>query len=1319
VFIPGLDTSFYWVDAVKSLLVWKKITDRDSVTVFYRVFPFNLNAIVKRFNYDSIKNNFISLSSLSAGHNNHSLPPEGLLDFGKNISYSGSLGRSVGFGNSQDAVFNSQMNLQISGFTGDSIRIAAAITDNNLPVQPDGTTQQLNELDKVLLQFKKKGWEINLGDIDIRQDQNYFLSFYKRLQGISYQQQIRSGKESTHQLLVSGAIAKGKFTSNVFQGQDGNQGPYQLKGANNELYFAVLANTERVFMDGELLQRGQDKDYVIDYNTAEITFTPGRMVTRDKRLQVDFEYADRNFLNSLFYAGDEMNVSKKFKLNVALYHNADAKNSPINQSPDTQQKQFLADLGDSVQNAFYPSAVRDTFSVNKILYARIRSPAGNDSIYVYSTNPDSAFYTLDFAETGPNKGNYIPLLNGVNGNVYQWVPPVNGVPQGNYEPAIFLVTPKKQQLVTIGTDYQINASTLLKMDVAFSNEDVNTYSLKDKKDNTGYAGKINLVKEGEWHTGKKTGKLKTSLSYEWVDKKFKPLEPLRSAEFMRDWGLDLQPAAATESLPGVSVEIRDNKNTLFQYKVSGYLRSDAYTGLKQSVQYSQNTHGWQLDTHMETTHNNTPETKGFFFRPAVEISKMVPRYKNYTIGISYLSEHNEQRSKIADSLTALSLENETISAFLKSDQMKKNRWSFTYAIRNNGLPYRTSLIQTDRSYTCDLQAEFLKNKKYQLRIKVTYRKLTVQNAVLSGLKPDNNLLERTEYTINEGKGLITGNLLYELGEGQEPRMSFSYAEVPAGQGVYVWNDYNKDGIQQLNEFEIAQFTDQAKYIRIYTSAGDDVRANYTQFDYSLSLNPGVLSHPMRIKKQVGFIAGIKLRSDMQAREKVVSGDRPVFNPFNGKIEDTALISLNIVCNNALSFNRAGSRWGLDISNRSDYTKALSTYGFEMQQINEWTFHGRMVIGKQFTVELIQKAGNNNLYTPSFVNRNYQLQTISTVPQVTYTHSTLYRLQVSCQYAVKNNRPLYGGEKSVNSSVNFEVKVNTVSNTSISGKVTYSNITFNGSPNTTVSYSMLDGLSPGKNYLWNIEFTKRLINNLEINFSYEGRKPGDTRVIHIGQVSVRALLRQKPIKQMDIDITDEIRRNEIPAEYLFVKRLMDIIVTILILPVVLPLLGLEYLLMYFTSRGPVIFKQERVGLHGKVFTLYKIRTMVYNEKGYTTYTVKNDKRITQMGVWLRKLKLDELPQLLNVIKGEMSLVGPRPERVDIVKNCLIKSDYYYLRHQIKPGMTGWAQVNKPVATPQENFEKLPYDLYYIYNFSLLLEIGILIRTVGVIISMKSL
>ncbi|CAF3887487.1 unnamed protein product [Rotaria sp. Silwood1] len=163
--------------------------------------------------------------------------------------------------------------------------------------------------------------------------------------------------------------------------------------------------------------------------------------------------------------------------------------------------------------------------------------------------------------------------------------------------------------------------------------------------------------------------------------------------------------------------------------------------------------------------------------------------------------------------------------------------------------------------------------------------------------------------------------------------------------------------------------------------------------------------------------------------------------------------------------------------------------------------------------------------------------------------------------------------------------------------------------------------------------------------------------------------------------------EIPASHIIVKRIMDLAISIVALPVALPLMILGCIAMLFTSKGPAIFRQKRVGLNGKSFTMYKIRTMVHSKDGYVNHTVVNDGRITKVGQILRKTKIDELPQIFNVIKGDMSIIGPRPERIEIVEEFTKKNDYYKYRHLVKPGITGWAQVHKPMATPDQNLEKL--------------------------------
>lgn len=183
-----------------------------------------------------------------------------------------------------------------------------------------------------------------------------------------------------------------------------------------------------------------------------------------------------------------------------------------------------------------------------------------------------------------------------------------------------------------------------------------------------------------------------------------------------------------------------------------------------------------------------------------------------------------------------------------------------------------------------------------------------------------------------------------------------------------------------------------------------------------------------------------------------------------------------------------------------------------------------------------------------------------------------------------------------------------------------------------------------------------------------------------------------------------------------KRTMDIMISSLLLLLLWPLMLVVALLIRRDSPGPSIFRQSRVGEGKKEFTLYKFRSMVQNaEQNGAVWAEQDDTRVTKIGHWIRRFRIDELPQLVNVLKGEMSLVGPRPERMEFVQKLERTIPYYYLRHTVKPGITGWAQIMYPYgATEEDALRKLEYELFYIKNMSLLLDVKILCRTLGVMI-----
>jgi hypothetical protein len=1131
----ALDTSGYSIDYSNARILFKKHPS-DTLYVHYKVFPYLFTKPMKHKDYQLLQPNsrgFVNpFAYNTAGNSNDLFKMEGL-------TKSGSISRGVSFGNNQDLAVNSSLNLQLAGKLSNDVDIVLAASDQNIPIQPQGNTQNLQEFDKVFIQLSNKTSKLIAGDFIISKPNGYFLNYNKKVQGLGFSTIIPmnpmlkdSSKMGFMHLSANAAISKGKFGRMQLPGVEGNQGPYRLRGAENEQFIIVLSGSEKVYIDGTLLKRGQEYDYVIDYNTAEVTFTPKNLITKDKRIIVEFQYSDKNYARSIITFDDEY-TKNKLKVHFNIYSEQDSKNQPLQQALSDSAKLLLHNIGDTLQKAYIPAAQYVPFSNSLPLYRKLDSTDINGtfkSVYVYSTDTTLAHYKVSFSDLGPGNGDYVQIPSAANGRVFKWVEPIAGVHQGNYAPVILLITPKKKQMVTLGGEYKFSKNTILTTEGALSNYNQNTFSPYDHEHDMGYAFKLNFVnKTNTWKditdtaqlrrlsdafvkTNKNTGltfdptsqkesvwTFTKNLSYEYTQQDFNAIERYRSVEFERDWNIGSLTSVSDQHLIGAGISAARSHYGNVTYTASSFLEGSQYSGIQNAVSGLFDHSGFLFRGDASLLNSQGSQSNTQFLRHKADLSK---RLGKITIGIKEQQEQNLIRAAKVDTLLPTSFNYFEWQAYVENADTVKNKYRLSYKHRDDFAARSNTMNPLSKAEDIAFSMSLLKNPRNELKITTTYRQLDILNPSLSALKPENTLLGRIEYNLRLLKGFLTAGTFYEAGSGLELKKEYSYVQVPAGQGQYTWIDYNGDGIQQLNEFQIALFPDQATYIRVWTPTDQYIKAFTNQFSQNLFLKPAAIW-----ANKTGFRKVLSHFADQSTYrvDRKTTDDRPevAYNPFLKSILDTALVTLNSSFRNSLYFNQSDPVFGVDLTFQDVRNKSLLTTGFEsrLNDFNElrvrWNFN------KTLGLIASGKLGEKSNTSQFFNTLNYDLTYKEVEPKLNIQPNTKFRLTFDYRYAEKKNLPDLGGESVFINSLSSEVKYNMVGKGSISAKVSYIQIAYNASLDNAVAYEMLEGLRTGKNVTWGFGYQRTLSNNIQVNITYEGRQSENTKIVHTGGATVRA------------------------------------------------------------------------------------------------------------------------------------------------------------------------------------------------------------------------
>ncbi len=992
------------------------------------------------------------------------------------LNSKGSIIRGVTFGNAQGSSVQSSMDLQISGNLSPDVSVLASISDHNLPIQADGYTQTLEEFDRIYLQLNIKEKNIlRAGHLELLDEKTYFGRYQRRSMGLQFQTFF--GKENKTFLDISGGVARSEFHRLRFQGIEGNQGPYRLTGRNGENFITIISGSEQVFIDGILMKRGENLDYVINYNTGEITFTSFRPIFRQNFITISYNYTNRNYARYLF-TGSVLHERERFRTGFSFFLESDNRNSPLALNLSDQDKLALVEAGSNPDLMYAPSGTVSEFDVDRILYRLVASPTGD--YYEYSTDATQTLYQVAFTYFGANSGEYTLNQTTNNGRVFEYVGP--GL--GEYRAVRKLPSPQKAQVFSYHAEYLLDDG-VIGTDVSMSNYDINLFSSRNNDENDGYAARVFGHKTFTKNNWKGTPRFE----YQHISSRFHILDRINDVEFSRDFNLANEFNHRTQNRVIFSFLNSWKNQSFINYRLNYLDEKDFYSGLKNDLDF-----GWlkgkfaaKGNASYLATESEVQDTK--FIR-----GNLIAEFKGdkgiWAVGGGM--EHNEKKFNETQLFDVTSFSWKEVFVQKKIGDSARTRLLAKAYVRDNDSVRANQLTDMNQILGLMAESQLIKTEKTTLNALIHYRKFFYQYQDEANLNNDfviGNILYNQQLFSN-GMRL---QAFYELGNGQETQREFQYLKVTDGQGIYKWTDYNGDGVQQLDEFEVAEYADLAQYIRVYTNSIRYLPSNKNKLQLALFVNPAVI-----FNSENAFLKRWNFNVSLNAQNSFFKKDRVLMlNPFE-KHEDQILKNQNLLA--TAQFNPTDkSGWNGNYRFVANDNLINANYSIEEREQTSHFLNLGYWFSKDFRIDWENSSQKIINASQMFSTRDYELHNIETKPKATYKFTDAVQAELSAALRNKDRRD---GEEHLKTldftgGLQWERK-----KTSVRANFSFINNTFTGNSFSLVGNQMLDGLKPGKNQVWSLMLQQSLTNFIILNVNYEGRNSGD-RTIHIGSMQLKA------------------------------------------------------------------------------------------------------------------------------------------------------------------------------------------------------------------------
>ncbi|MCB0444656.1 MAG: hypothetical protein KDC68_03160, partial [Gelidibacter sp.] len=801
---------------------------------------------------------------------------------------------------------------------------------------------------------------------------------------------------------------------------------------------------------------------------------------------VDYQYSERNFSRFTIYGGGSYETDK-LKIGASVYSESDAKNQPLQQNLSSAQVQILANAGDDQSLMTAASDVPESYNENRILYKK--ELIDGAEAFVFSNNPDDELFSVKFTLVGANQGDYILANSNAVSNIYEYVSPVSGVPQGNYAPIVKLIAPTKLQVAVVNGTYKPTQRTDIYFEVAGSKNDLNLFSNLDDGNNDGFAGKLrvkqNIIKKDSlWN-------LSAILGADVIQQNYKSIQRLYDAEFSRDW--NLENPLGNQNLLTAGLELVHPKKGFASYQFEHLGYSENFNGNRHSATANLLLNRWNLFTNSSFLNSKSTIATSTFLRT---FNRITYSFNRQWIGTKLAAEANKQRETETHNLTALSQRFKSYEAFYGVGDSTKVFAEIGYKHRVNDSLKLNKIEKVNSSNTYYIKSKIIQNTKTDLGVYVNYRTLKY---VDTAIEKETSLNSRLNYSQQFFDQILLWNTIFETNSGTLPQQDFTYVAVEPGQGAYTWIDYNNNGIQELNEFEVAQFQDEGQFVRILLPNQIFVKTHQNRLSQTLTINPQQWSvSESKSKKfwshfynQTSYLIDRKIKRE---------GNSFDLNPFANA--DGKQLALNKSVRNVLFFNRGQQHYTTSYTFLTNTSRTLLSIGFQESKIKSHQLNFNHKIAKSWLINLVSSLEVNESLSENFASRNYKIDEVRLQPKLSYLFNENARFDVFYQYTSKDN-VIGNMETLLQNNFGVSFTYNNAQKVALTGEVNFYDNTFEGNANTPVSYQMLEGLQPGKNFTWSLLAQKKLTTFLDLNLNYFGRKTETSKTIHTGTIQLKA------------------------------------------------------------------------------------------------------------------------------------------------------------------------------------------------------------------------